>query len=491
VKLCTPDKTFFLKLVFLFLLYFGSATIHAQLQPAPVFSDNMVLQRGMEVPVWGVADEDKTVTVRFHGHEVSAIADSLGNWKVLLPAMEAYNHGGIMEISAEGEEPVILSNVLIGEVWLCSGQSNMRYSISEIYPGFIDWPSLMSEADCARIRFYNRYRREGADPWEICDTNSLKNFSAAAWYFGREIQAALDVPVGLIHQSVGGSSIQKWMPSECFRELSWTRQYIQHSPLTQWEEPSKFYDVLIAPIEGFGIRGAIWYQGEANGKLDIHGYSYRYLLPELIKGWREKWGQGEFPFCFVQLPLWTRSQAWRYVRESQLLTLKSLPNTGMAVIYDADEHVTSLHPPEKEIVGERLSIWALGEVYGQPAGTVPGPLYRTFERSDNQIILYFDRVGEGLAASDQDQLVGFTIASQNRIFLPAEASISGKNSVIVYHPEISDPAAVRYTWGEDIVPGNLLNDSGLPASPFRTDTWGDTELLKSLLYGEELVADPD
>lgn len=461
----------------------------AQLKTAAVFSDHMVLQRRMKVPVWGTAKAGDPVTVSFNGASAKATTGTDGNWTAWLGPMEASAEGKDLVVSAQGYDPLVIQDVLVGEVWLCSGQSNMRMELmyrDDAIPGVVNWENEVKQASYPLIRFYNRFRAKGASPWEPCDTTSVKLFSAVAYYFGREIYKDQQVPVGLIHQSAGGTSIQKWIPEKYFPQLPWAKQYLDYSQYVPWLEPGSCYDNFIAPLAGYGIRGALWYQGESNSNLDVHGYSYKYLLPLLIQSWRKEWKQGDFPFAFVQLPVWENSVAYRYVQEAQLNTLKTVPNTGMAVIYDQADFKNMLHPRNKKHVGERLAVWAKSAVYGSREMVATGPVYQRSEKSGAAIKIYFDSPGKGLQSSNGKPLEGFTIAGAGGVFQPASASIAGKNAVLVSAASVTDPAAVRYAWGENPAPGNLANDAGLPASPFRTDTWGNDTLEQALMTGKEL-----
>lgn len=457
----------------------------AQLKLAQVFADHMVLQRQKKVPVWGTAKAGDKVTVSYNSNSAVAIADASGSWLAYLHPMEAQAEGKDMTVTAGGQH-VVLHDVLVGEVWLCSGQSNMRMELmfrDAAIPGVVDWENEVKKANYPLIRFYNRFRGKGASLWEACDSNSVKLFSAVAYYFGAEIYKELNVPIGLIHQSAGGTSIQKWIPERYFEQLPWSKQYLDFSQYVPWLEPASCYNNFIAPLAGYGIRGVLWYQGESNANFNVHGYSYRYLLPLLITSWRKEWKQDDLPFAFVQLPLFNNSNAFRYIREAQLNTLKTIPNTGMVTSYDEDEFRTMLHPRNKKHVGERLAIWARSTVYGRKELEAMGPVYQSYEKTGNVIKVQFNR---DIQSGDGKELKGFMIAGANKEFQPAVAVITGKNAVSVSNTSVTAPLAVRYTWGENIDPGNLTGTTGLPASPFRTDDWGNDTLETALQKGQEL-----
>lgn len=478
------------RLISLLPTFFFSTLLYCQetLKLAPVFADHMVLQREMKVPVWGSAKPGDKVKVGFNNTESEGVADAEGNWKIFLDPMPANVIGQDLKISAAGNAPLMLHDVLVGEVWLCSGQSNMRMEMKyrdEAIAGVTDWQNEIKKANYPLIRLYNRFRKKGAAQWEVCDSNAVKLFSAVAYYFGSSIFNDLKIPIGLLHESAGGTSIQKWIPDNYFKELPWAKQYLDFSQYIPWADPGSCYKNFIEPLKGFGIRGAIWYQGESNANSDVHGYSYRYLLPLLIQSWRKEWGQGNFPFAIVQLPVWEKSNAFRFIREAELNTAKNVPNTGMVVSYDNDSQRTVLHPGTKKPIGQRLGLWAQSVVYNKSGSTFDSPLYDTHERNEKGITVYFSHVKK-LKISSSEILHGFSVASADREFKPAIAMITGKNSVTISSTAVKDPVAVRYAWGENIQPGNLTDETGLPASPFRTDEWGNDTLQKALEAGEEL-----
>lgn len=459
----------------------------AQLKFDAIFSDHMVLQRGMKVPVWGTSNPGDRVTINFGGIAVVATADKDGSWKEYLPPMQANSRGRELVIEADVNQKQIIKDVLVGDVWLCSGQSNMQMAMQyrqKGMPGVVNWQNEIKKASYPLIRLYNHFRQKGASVWQICDTGSVRLFSAVAYYFGVEIFRDQNVPIGLINQSIGGTSIQKWIPEKAFAELPWAAQYIGSTKVSQWGKYSVCYNKLIAPFVGFGIKGVIWYQGESNSSTSHQAYSYRYLLPLLINSWRKAWGQGDIPFVFVQLPIWQHSKSHRYIREGQLLTLKSVDATGMITTGDKSDYSKMLHPPDKKHIGERLAVWALVNVYKRKAAAATGPIYKAFKITGNKIEIQFSECGSGLR-SDGRTLTNFAIAGRDSTFLPAKAEITGKNVVSVYSDAVKNPVAVRFCWGENIPVCNLFNSRQLPASPFRTDTWGDKALEDIILNGME------
>mgnify|MGYP000103161848 CR=1 FL=1 len=494
----------------------------SSLKTPSVISDNMVLQRGMKVPIWGWAAPGESVTVTFKGQSASAVADGQGHWMVRLGPFEASEKPADLIIA--GKTKKTIANVLVGEVWVCSGQSNMEWSLNKACNG---------EAEVADARNYPALRLFDAPnttatvpqsdlkaAWAVCSPESAAPFSAVGYFFGRELHQALKVPIGLIHSSWGGTPAEAWTRREALEAEPALKNIVarydqacrEYDPivaersyrlaLEQWparaEEarktgakpprkpmppthpsnrqgsPGALYNGMIAPLIPYGIRGAIWYQGEANA---ARADEYRTLFPAMIQNWRADWGQGDFPFLFVQLANFMEVQtepvqdkaAWPYLREAQLMTL-SLPNTAMACAIDlADaDNPSDIHPKNKQEVGRRLALAARARVYGEPV-VYSGPIYKSMSVRDGQIRLEFNHVGSGLMAKGGEPLKGFAIAGADRKFVWADAKIDG-DAVVVSARDVAAPAAVRYSWANNPI-GNLYNKEGLPASPFRTDDW--------------------
>ncbi len=481
----------------------------ANVQLHGMFTDNMVLQQGIENPVWGTAEPGEKIAVHINGQKLSTVAGKDGKWMVKLRPMKA---GGPYKLLVIGRNSVLCENVMAGEVWVCSGQSNMWWTVKLS----ANADQEIADAKYPGIRLYTVPQRVSPQPessvvgkWVECSPETVPGFSAAAYYFGRELYRALNVPIGLIHTSWGGTPAESWTSLKTLKadaELSiYGDRYNEQVAgfekaradypklLEQWKAdaekakaegkdapaepkapaygpylPSSLYNAMIAPLIPYGIRGAIWYQGESNaGK----AYQYRRLFPSMIKDWRRDWAQGDFPFLFVQLANWgpksdqPLDDYWAELREAQTMTL-SLRNTGMALAIDIGDP-NDIHPKNKQEVGRRLALNALAKTYGRKI-VYSGPMYRAMESEGDSIVLVFDHVDGGLAAKGGD-LKGFTIAGADQKFVPAQAKIVGR-TVVVRSPEVRDPAAVRYSWA--INPdGNLYNEAGLPASPFRTDDW--------------------
>ena len=434
-----------------------------------VISDNMVLQRGMPVPIWGWADKGEEVTVAIAGQTKTAKAGDDGRWKVVLDKLEV---GQPLEMTVKGSSgnAITLKNILVGEVWVCSGQSNMEMGI-----GMCDKAKEeIAAANYPEIRLLMAPNVKAAQPandttakWAPCTPQSVAadgwgGFSALAYYFGRQLHKELKVPIGLIDTTWGGTPAEFWTSRKALESNPSLK------PLAQGEA-SCLYNGMIAPLIPYAIRGAIWYQGESNAG---QAYLYRTLFPAMIANWRADWGQGDFPFGFVQLaPFRYGGQNpanWAELCEAQRLTLDASPNSGMAVTTDIG-NVKDIHPTNKQEVGRRLALWALAKTYGKSDLVYSGPIYKSMAAEGNKIRLQFDHLGGGLKTSDGKPLVEFTIAGADQKFVPAVAEIDN-NSVVVHADTVAQPVAVRYAWRDDTQP-NLANKEGLPASPFRTDAW--------------------
>ena len=488
----------------------------------PAFiSDNMVLQQGMKAPIWGTADPGEKITVRLGAQTHQAVAGADGRWMVRLDAISA---AGPYEITVAGQNTLTVKNVMVGEVWVCSGQSNMQMSVGSAqnsqqeaaqanYPAIrefrVDWTiSTEPKSDCG-------------GKWEVCTPQSVGSFSAVAYFFGRDLHRELGVPVGLINTSWGGTEIELWMDRPTFEADPELKSIVDRSDtslsdfakgflttdakrISEWyvsagresaagkpislppllprdprvlesgrgpSIPSSVYHAMVAPLVPYAMRGAIWYQGEANAG---EAYKYRKVLPAMIAGWRRTWGQGDFPFLFVQLAnfdwagrrIEPGESTWAELREAQTMTL-SAPKTGMAVTIDIGEGA-DIHPKNKQEVGRRLALAAQSIAYGK-TGVYSGPIYDSMAVEGSQIRIRFKYVGSGLEIAGGDKIEGFAIAGRDRRFVWADATIDG-DTVLVSGPKIADPVAVRYAWAND--PScNLYNREGLPASPFRTDDW--------------------
>ena len=474
----------------------------------------MVLQQDQKATIWGWADpgEEVMVTVSWHNMKWAVTANRNGKW---IYNMNPPKAGGPYEMTLTGKNTITVKNIMVGEVWICSGQSNMQMSVQSSNNATEE----IAAADYPNIRLFTVQRKVAQEPqsdcegsWTLCSPETVPGFSAVGYFFGRELYQKLDVPVGLIHTSWGGTPAEAWtrrgvLKSDTdFRPIlnrydEAIKKYPQakkeyEQKLAEWKQavekakaegtnpprrpgapfgpghphsPSGLYNAMIAPLIPYGIRGAIWYQGESNAG---RAYQYRKLFPAMIKNWRTDWGQGDFPFLFVQLANFMAVKPdpgesnWAELREAQLMTL-SLPNTGMATIIDIGD-ADDIHPKDKQDVGKRLALWALAKTYGKEL-VYSGPLYKSMEVKNNQVVLHFDHIGSGLVAKGGEALKGFAIAGADRKFVWADAKIEG-DTVVVSSDQVSEAVAVRYAWADNPV-CNLYNKEGLPASPFRTDQW--------------------
>lgn len=464
------------------LLAFVPAAL-AEVKPHALFTDGMVLQQGATVPIWGTADpmEQLRVTLALPG-EKSSIAQTVdtdkdGRWRTQFAQLKA---GGPHTLTIQGKnDTVTVRDVYVGEVWVCSGQSNMWWPLRST----ADPEKNADEAKYPQIRLFtvpmkiaDKPQRDILGKWEECTPETVKNFSAVAYYFGRALHKARNVPVGLIHTSVGGTRAEAWTRREILEadpmykpEYEAFDKAREKGPSKNPNDPSVLYNGMIAPLIPYAIKGAIWYQGESNaGK----AYAYRTLFPTMIQNWRDDWKQGEFPFLFVQLAPWMKIEqepkdsAWAELREAQLLTTKKLPKAGMAVITDVGDE-KDIHPKQKEPVGARLALAARALAYGEKV-EYSGPVYESMKVEGDKVILSFTHVGAGLESRD-GALKGFTIAGEDRKFYNAQAEIRG-DKVVVWCDQVPKPAAARFGWANFPVV-NLWNKDGLPASPFRTDDW--------------------
>jgi sialate O-acetylesterase len=454
------------------------APLHAaDLKLAALFSDHMVIQREKPVPVWGWADAGENITVEFAGQKKNATADANGKWLVKLDPLTASAESRTLTVqSTKPGRKLQIADVLVGEVWLGSGQSNMAMRVSNSK----NYPAEQTTADLPLIRGFNeeskasaKAQADGSGKWTVCSPETVGTFSATLYFFGRELHRELNVPIGLINSSVGGTPIESWIPADVQNPKS--KKPAASKPKTPaGKKPAKaepknitggLFNGKIAPLIPYALRGLLWYQGEANthpGK----GAHYQNQLILLVTDWRKRWNE-ELPFAWVQLPNYNRpGEGWSLVREAMLKSLR-LPNTGMAITLDLGE-ANDIHPKNKQDVGRRLSLWALGTVYEKKVPAISGPLPDGHEIKGSQVIVTFKHTEGGLVAKD-GELTGFLIAGPDKQWKPGQAAIHG-DKVIITSPEVAKPSAVRYAWASVAV-CNLHNGAGLPASPFRTDAW--------------------
>ncbi len=441
-----------------------AAIARAELKPNALFSDHAVLQQKVKVPVWGTTDESGTVKVSFAGQDVSAEPKD-GQWRVELKPLAA---GGPHQMTiSQGSTTRKINDVLVGEVWICGGQSNMQWNLKQSEGG-----SEAIEASANNeLRLLTVPRKGAPDQpqtnieaqWVVSSPQTTADFTAVGYFFGRDLQKQLKVPVGLISSNVGGTAAEQWMSKEA----------IESNPdLKDMSKPqgaSMLYNAMIAPLAPYAIQGVIWYQGESNAG---RAYQYRKLFPAMIKNWRDTFGQGDFPFLFVQIAPYDPDRKnlpdsiWAEIRDAQLYASQNVPNTALIVTTDVGDEV-DIHPKKKEPVGHRLALAARAVAYGEKIEH-SGPLYDKMKIDGNKVTLWFKHTGGGLVAKG-GSLTGFTIAGEDQKFHPANATIDG-DTVVVTSDAVKNPLAVRYGWvGNPIV--NLWNRDGLPASPFRTDSF--------------------
>lgn len=482
----------------------------AAVKVAPVFGDHMVFQRDLPVPVWGTADAGERVTVSAGGHEASATADGSGKWATKLPALKTSADPVEVTVSGDkGGEKVTFKDVLVGEVWIASGQSNMEWIVRNSK----DFEQEKASADYPQIRMFTVQKAVAAEPttelkgdWKVTTPENVGNFSAVGYFFARELHKQLGIPIGIIHTSWGGTPAESWAEASALESRDslkpigtrWRQQaatYTQRQ--AQWQQqaeqakaegkrppnpptdpqkdpwrPSGLYNAMIAPLVPYAVRGSIWYQGESNAG---RAYQYRELLPAMIGTWRKAWGRSaeEFPFLIVQLANFTDppkepgDSDWAELREAQSMTAAQ-PGNGIALAIDIGE-AKDIHPKNKQEVGRRLALVALHDVYGKTDLAYSGPAYDSMKVDGDAVRLTFKHA-DGLAAKGGDALKGFAVAGEDHQWHWADAKVEG-NQVVVHSDEVKHPVAVRYAWANNPEGANLVNGAGLPASPFRTDDW--------------------
>lgn len=492
-------------------LFLAAVAAQAEVILAPLFQDHAVLQRDRPVPVWGMADPGERVSVEFKGQRVGTTADVSGRWIVYLEAIDGSTEPA--ELIVTGKNRVRIADVLVGEVWIASGQSNMEFALGKTDNAERDIPA----SDNPLIREFTVKRAMADRPlttvegsWQLASPATAGNFSAVAYYFARDLQRKYAVPVGILHTSWGGTPIESWMSGTMLQDaglLTLTQTRWQETlsayperkatfdrKFAEWttaeerartggakntlprpygpvgpdspHRPSSLFNAMIAPLQPYAIRGAIWYQGESNAP---RAQEYATLFAAMIKGWRATWGQGDFPFYFVQLanflPDDPTDREWAYLREAQAKTL-AVPHTGMAVTIDIGDP-KDIHPRNKQEVGRRLALIARNTAPDTIANA-SGPRFLAYTVEGATVRIRFTHVSTGLI-SEKTPPQAFELAGADRVFHPATARIVG-DTVIVQSPKVTQPVAVRYAWSNspDV---NLYNGSGLPAEPFRTDNW--------------------
>ncbi len=501
-----------------------SSSASAELSVPHFFSDHMVLQRERPVAVWGKADSQASVSVTFRGTSASTQADEQGRWRVAIETGAADPSGSKLTISSDGKQ-IDINDVLVGEVWLASGQSNMVFTMNRS-PAYAE---LIKQSTHPLIRMFNAPTVTATAPqddingqWSICSPETAGDYSAVAFFFARKLQAELGVPIGVIKTAWGGKPVETFTSRQALNTLPATKSLVDavlkadasfdaakaavayEAQLDQWKaaqrEPTKrkanakkptlpkrplategkpgvLFDAMINPFVGYTMRGAIWYQGEANAKPGAVPYDQ--TLPLMIRDWRTRW-HDDFSFYFVQLANFRQPSTepgtpddWALLQDRMRLVLESTPKTGMAVINDVGE-ANDIHPKNKQAPGERLALWALAQDYGRDF-VYSGPLLESSQTVGDAIVVTFNHAGTGLKTRDGKPLQRFEIAGDDRVWHWADAKLESSNSVRVSSPLVTAPVAVRYAWAANPAGANLINSEGLPASVFRTDNWVDTE----------------
>ena len=492
------------------------------------FSDHMVLQRERDVAIWGTASPRAEVTIAFKDASAKTKADDKGRWRVRIRTGKADASGATLTVSSNGER-VTIKDVLVGEVWLASGQSNMVFTMNRA-PAYVD---LLEASDHPGIRMFNAPTVTAVEPqddiegaWELCTPETAPGFSAVAFFFARKLHLELGIPVGVIKSAWGGKPVETFTSREALNTLDGTRKMVEATveqdrdydhdkalaayelSLDRWKKamaeqkknptanprrlrkpaspkrpldtegrPGVLFNSMINPFVGYTIQGAIWYQGEGNAKAGAVPYDQ--TLPLLIRDWRGRWDD-DFSFYFVQLANYRapstepgNNDPWPLLQDRMRRILDTTPKTGMAVVNDIGEE-KDIHPKNKLDVGERLARWALAKDYGRQL-VISGPLYRSHEIKGGQVMVKFDHAGQGLKSRKGEALQRFEIAGADRTWHWAEAKVTAKDGVTVSSTAVKRPAAVRYAWAANPSGANLVNSDGLPASVFRTDDWDDAE----------------
>ncbi|MDA7534537.1 sulfatase-like hydrolase/transferase [Verrucomicrobia bacterium] len=484
-----------------------------------IFSDHMVLQANVVIPVWGKSHANSTVQVSLGKEKINTTADASGNWSVQFEKRKATASPTVMRIESEGQQ-IQFKDIVVGEVWVCAGQSNMEWALQQSARGHEE----LSRGNAPQLRLmhlrggtrgtlgaYDQTQWTRLTPetyckgkWKVATTASASEFSAVGWYFGRFLQQELQVPVGLICPAVGGTPTEAWIPAETLlnnvdlkglvsgdwldneRLGAFCRSRGRQNLLAAIQagesipgdacgpnhpfKPGFMWQAGIKPLIPFAIRGVIWYQGESNAETPARTQEHGKLFPLLIHQWRSKWGQGDFPFLYVQLPALNRPE-WPRFRDGQRRTLDQLTNLGMAITLDTG-HQSDVHPLFKKPVGERLAIWALGTTYGSEMHTTySGPLFDSSKRKASKMVVSFKHAGDGLTSSDGMALRHFEVCGKEGVFHMANVKVIDTHSLLVWSPKVPEPQEVRYAWHPfPKPPVNLVNSAGLPASPFSSES---------------------
>lgn len=472
-----------MKYVVIAFLLCTSLGLQAEVRLSAIFTDGMVLQQQKSVPIWGWAGNATTVYVEtsWDQKKYEVKANKKGVWRLFVQTPVA---GGPFHIKITEENTIVLDDVLIGEVWLCSGQSNMEMPLKG-YPAqpIIGSTEAILESKDEQLRLYTVPRNpllkpaEDSKPstWKKANPQDVANFSATAYFFGRRLRQVLDVPIGLIHSSYGGSNIEAWMDAAWLADMEGVEIPQQEEGLKDKNrQPTMLYNGMIHPLVGYGIKGMIWYQGESNYETADR---YEILFPRMVEKYRALWQDDALPFYFTQIAPFDYASLPPYyvggkynsafIRDAQRKSLARIPHSGMAVTMDLGEE-NCIHPAHKKEGGDRLAVLALGDAYGIGGLNHKSPVYKSVEIQGSTVVVQFDDAPLGLTSFGKD-LKTFEIAGEDKVFRPANAMVKGK-TVIVSSPHVVNPVAVRYAF-KDFVLGDLYGVNGLPVSSFRSDDW--------------------
>jgi sialate O-acetylesterase len=469
-------------LILMLLIFYFSA--FAQIKLPALFTDNMVLQQKSILKIWGWAGKEKEVSIQvsWSSQVYKGAVDSIGRWKIWVTTPEA---GGPYTITIDGNNTKTLKNVLIGEVWLCSGQSNMEMPMK----GFKGQPVTNSNRDILKSKNSNLRlisvprnvktvaQTDFKGSWQVAEPHTVAEFSATAYYYGSLLQEMLGVPVGLIEVSYGGSCVEAWTSrenSKPYKDKAVPR--VADSSFMDNRTPTTLFYGMLYPVIGYTIKGAIWYQGETN---HINASEYTDRFATMVKEWRDLWGQGDFPFYYAQIAPFNYKTYFKneddfmpefnsaYLREAQLKALDVIPNTGMAVLMDiGEEH--NIHPSNKRVGGERLAYIALAKTYGLKGFGYKAPVMKDIEVNKSILTVKFDNAPNGITSFGKE-VTSFELAGADQVFYPALAKVES-NSVVLFSANVSEPVAVRYAF-KDFVNGELFSTEGIPVPSFRSDNW--------------------
>ncbi len=521
-----------MRLFFFFSLFLSAPMVaNAELTLPQFFSDSMVLQRDRPVAIWGTASPGAKVSVTFKDKSTSTRAGDQGTWRVDFESGSANAEGTTINVQS-GDEQLTINDVLVGEVWIASGQSNMAFTMNRV-PAYQE---LITKSDHPSIRMFNAATVTAVEPqsdidgqWIKCSPQTVPNYSAVAFFFARKLHLELGIPIGVIKTAWGGKPVETFTSREALMTLPGTQILVEkalaedaafdaaqardlyqsrfekwQSAVAQWKakpanqrgnaprkpdrlkraldtegKPGVLFNSMIHPFIGYTLRGAIWYQGEANAKPGAVPYDQ--TLPLMIRDWRTRWDD-DFSFYFVQLANYREpstapgtADSWALLQDRMRLILETTPGTGMAVINDVGE-TKDIHPKNKQDPGERLALWALAKDYDRDV-VYSGPLYKSCQRDGNAMRVTFSSVGKGLKSRDRKPLTRFEIAGDDQVWHWADAKIVSNDSVLLSCPNVAAPMAVRYAWAANPEGANLVNSEGLPTSVFRSDDWDDVEVI--------------